>query len=99
MVVTACGASAVQVVLGYKDRWPVVDHHGSAHAADELVVLQVRARRVIAGGQSQLDLGIDAVADLATGSENDLVAITGEHAGLLLDAIAGGFQHLGFEHF
>lgn len=37
------------------------------------------------------------MADLATGSENDPAEITSEHAGLLLDAIAGGFQHLGLD--
>nr|WP_257202904.1 IS1634 family transposase [Corynebacterium cystitidis] len=97
-VTTASGATAVQVVWGYKNRKPVLDHIGSAHNAHDLAVLKARAQRLIDSGQTQLELGLDGVgAAGGTGSEHNPVPITAERAGLLLDAIAGSFHHLGLD--
>uniref|UniRef100_UPI00358DC2DE IS1634 family transposase n=1 Tax=Corynebacterium cystitidis TaxID=35757 RepID=UPI00358DC2DE len=88
----------MQVVWGYKNRKPVLDHIGSAHNAHDLAVLKARAQRLIDSGQTQLELGLDGVgAAGGTGSEHNPVPITAERAGLLLDAIAGSFHHLGLD--
>lgn len=95
-VPTASGAKAVQVIWGYENRRPVIDHIGSARSDEELVLLKAQAQRLIDGGQGVLDLGIDTTP-VASGSASNPVAVTAERAGWLLDAISAAYRHLGLD--
>ena len=94
VVPTASGARAVQVIWNYRDNKPVLDHIGSAHTEEELVLLSARAQRLIDDRQPRL--AIDA-GGLATGSVEAPLAIAGERAGYLIDAIQGVYRSLGFD--
>lgn len=99
-VPTASGATAVQVIWGYKNRKPVLDHIGSAHTDEKLALLTAQAQRLIDGDQLGLDLGIgNEVTMLAgTGAHDNPVPITSERAGHLIDAIRGAYQQLTLGH-
>ncbi|MGF6889215.1 hypothetical protein ABIA39_008678 [Nocardia sp. GAS34] len=58
---TASGAVAVQVVAKVRGRVEVVEHVSSARTDAELGVLIEYARGVVAAGQQQLELGVEAV--------------------------------------
>ena len=94
VVPTGSGARAVQVIWHYRDNKPVLDHIGSAHTDDELALLNARAQRLIDDRQPRL--AIDA-GGLATGSAEAPLAIAGERAGYLIDAIGGVYRSLGFD--
>ncbi|WP_297103150.1 hypothetical protein [Tessaracoccus sp.] len=96
VVPTASGARAVQVIWHYRDNKPVLDHIGSAHTDEELVLLNARAQRLIDDRQPRLALDGDA-AKAATGSVEAPLAIAGERAGYLIDAIQGVYRSLGFD--
>ena len=65
---TASGARAVQIVYGSRRGARRIEHLGSAHDDLELEALKAAARQRLAGGQGELDLGLDAVTLAATGS-------------------------------
>jgi len=56
---TAPGARAVQIVRGSRRGVRDIEHLGSAHDEQELEVLKAAARQRLAGGQGELDLGLD----------------------------------------
>ena len=62
---TASGARAVQIVHGSRRGSRTIEHVGSAHDELELEALKAAARQRLAGGQAQLDLGLDPAATLA----------------------------------
>lgn len=84
-VTTASGATAVQVVWGYKDRRPVLDHIGSGHTDQDVALLKAQAQRLIDGQQTRLAVDFGGVDGAGSGSLHNPVPITSERAGLLLD--------------
>ncbi|MDT5149898.1 MAG: hypothetical protein QOI01_1631, partial [Mycobacterium sp.] len=94
-VKTASGATAVQIVyssrLGARD----IEHIGSAHDDAELAVLKAAAQQRMAGGQGELDLGMERIAP-AAGSGGPL-PITSSRMGHLWDALDHMYRVLGFE--
>lgn len=71
-------------------------HVGSAHTDEDLALLRAKAQEIIEGEQQSLDLGID-VTPAGTGSKQSPLAVTGERAGYLIDAITGAYRALGFD--
>ena len=71
---TASGATAVQIVHGSRRGARTIEHVGSAHDELELEALKAAARQRLAGGQAQLDLGLDpaVTAAVAAGSSGPL---------------------------
>jgi len=57
---TASGARAVQIVHGSRRGSRTIEHVGSAHDEAELEALKAAARQRLAGGQAELDLGLEA---------------------------------------
>jgi hypothetical protein len=55
---TASRATAVQIVHGSCEARSI-EHVGSAHDEAELKALKAAARQRLAGGQAELDLGLD----------------------------------------
>lgn len=95
-VPTASGATAIQIIWGYKNRQPILDHIGSAHTPEELALLTTQAQRIIDGEQLSLDLCLNADITMpaGTGAHDNPIPITSERAGLLINAIRGAYQHL-----
>ncbi|MFS0265601.1 transposase, partial [Corynebacterium striatum] len=93
------GATAVQIIWRYRNRKPEIEHVGSAHTDHDLAALMVKAQRLVDGEQISLDLKVlpSAVAVSGTGTVDNPVTVSGERAGLLLDAIRGAFQLLGLD--
>ena len=58
-VQTTSGATAVQVVYSKRRGARRMEHIGSAHDEQEVEALKAAARQRLAGGQQQLDLGVD----------------------------------------
>lgn len=96
VVPTGSGARAVQVIWHYRDNKPVLDHLGSAHTVEDLALLKARAQRLIDDRQPALAIDPDAVGSAMTGSPQAPLAIVGERAGYLIDAIQAVYQRLGF---
>ncbi|CAB0531382.1 transposase [Corynebacterium diphtheriae] len=98
-VPTASGATAVQIIWRYRNRKPDIEHVGSAHTDYDLAALMAKAQRLIDGEQISLDLKMlpSPVAVSGTGTVDNPVTVSGERAGLLLDAIRGAFQLLGLD--
>lgn len=98
-VPTASGATAVQIIWRYRNRKPEIEHVGSAHTDHDLAALMVKAQRLVDGEQISLDLKVlpSAVAVSGTGTVDNPVTVSGERAGLLLDAIRRAFQLLGLD--
>src|SRR2546421_13019297 len=69
-----------------------IEHVGSAHDDAELEALKAAARRRMAGGQAELDLGVD----LGTGTSEQPLPITSTRMGHLWDALGHAYQVLGF---
>ena len=78
---TTSGATAVQVVWSSRRSSRHVEHFGSAHEDAELAALKQAAAELIAAGQVQLDLGLDAAAGAGP------LEIVGSKAGHLWDAL------------
>jgi hypothetical protein len=74
-----------------------IEHVGSAHDELELEALKAAARQRLAGGQAQLDLGLDpaATAAVAAGSSGPL-EITSSRMGHLWDGLSSAYDMLGF---
>jgi Transposase DDE domain len=64
-VKTASGATAVQIVHGSRRGARQIEHLGSAHDEQELEALKAAARQRLAGGQGQLELGLDTALESA----------------------------------
>ena len=65
---TASGATAVQIVHGSRRGARSIEHVGSAHDELELETLKAAAWQRLAGGQAELDLGLDGSISAAVGS-------------------------------
>jgi Transposase DDE domain len=90
-VKTASGATAVQIVHSSHRGSRDIEHIGSAHDDAELEVLKAVARQRLAAGQGVLSLGPGF-----GGGEGGPLPITSSRMGHLLDALARGFDVLGF---
>ena len=62
-VKTASGARAVQIVHGSRRGARQIEHLGSAHDDQELEALKAAARQRLAGGQVQVELGLDTALE------------------------------------
>jgi hypothetical protein len=90
-VKTSSGATAVQIVYSYHRGSRQIEHIGSAHDDAELELLKAVARQRLAAGQGVLDLGP------GFGSSGGApLPITASRMGVLLDALAGAYEVLGF---
>jgi Transposase DDE domain len=94
---TASGATAVQIVHGSRRGARTIEHVGSAHDELELAAPKAAARQRLAGGQAQLDLGLDpaATAAAAAGSSGPL-EIASSRMGHLWDGLSSAYDQLGF---
>lgn len=95
-VKTASGARAVQVVHSEHRGSKKLTHVGSAHTDEDLALLRARAREIFEGEQQSIDLGID-LTPAGIGSKQSPLAVTGERAGYLIDALTGAYRALGFD--
>jgi len=88
-VKTSSGATAVQIVHKSRRGSRDIEHLGSAHGDVELELLKTAARRRLAAGQGELDLG------LVVGAPGGPLPITSSRMGCLLDALERAYQVLG----
>src|SRR5215469_8564258 len=93
-VKTASGATAVQVVYSSRRGSRQIEHMGSAHDEAELEALKAAARQRMAGGQGELDLGLEPAVQAAGGGP---LPITASRMGHLVDAIERAYRALGLE--
>jgi hypothetical protein len=92
-VKTASGATAVQIVYSSRRGSRDIEHIGSAHDDGELELLKAVARQRLAAGQGVLSLGPGF-----GGGGGGPLPITSSRMGHLLDALARGYDVLGFGH-
>lgn len=96
---TASGARAVQIVHGSRRGARTIEHIGSAHDDLELEALKAAARQRLAGGQAELELGLEAstsaAAVSAAGSARPL-QIASSRMGHLWDGLSSAYDLLGF---
>jgi hypothetical protein len=97
---TASGARAVQIVHGSRRGSRTIEHVGSAHDEAELEALKAAARQRLAGGQAELDLGLDAAISPATvaspAPSGRPLEITSSRMGPLWDGLCAAYDQLGF---
>ena len=86
---TASGATAVQIVYSSHRGSRDIEHIGSAHDDAGLELLKAAARRQLAAGQGELDLGLDA------GATGGPLPVTASPMGCLLDALSHAYDVLG----
>jgi Transposase DDE domain len=96
-VKTASGATAVQIVHSSHRGSRDIEHIGSAHDDAELELLKAAARQRMAGGQGELDLGLEVTEPARKGAGGGPLPITASRMGHLLDALAHGYRVLGLE--
>jgi hypothetical protein len=89
---TASGATAVQIVHSQRRGSRDIEHIGSAHTDAELELLNAVARQRLAAGQGELDLRMPG----SPGNGGAALPITSSRMGHLLDALARGYDVLGF---
>ena len=92
---TASGARAVQIVHGSRRGSRSIEHVGSAHDELELEALKAAARQRLAGGQAELELGLEASISAAAGSARPL-EIASSRAGHLWAGLSSAYDLLGF---
>jgi hypothetical protein len=90
-VKTASGATAVQIVYSSHRGSRDIKHIGSAGDDAELELLKAAARRRLAAGQGELDLG------LGTAAAGGPLPITASRMGCLLDALEHACRVLGLD--
>jgi hypothetical protein len=91
-VKTASGATAVQVVWSSRRGSRRIEHIGSGHDEAEIEALRAAARQRLAGGQTELDLGLDE-GDPAAGP----LPIVGSQAAHLWEALSRAYDAVGFD--
>jgi hypothetical protein len=96
-VKTGSGATAVQIVHSSRRGSRDIEHVGSARDGAELEVLKAVARQRLAGGQAELDLGLEATEPARRGGGGGPLPITSSRMGHLLDALEHAYRVLGFE--
>jgi hypothetical protein len=94
-VKTTSGARAVQIVHGSRRGSRTIEHVGSAHDDEELEALKVAARQRLAGGQAELDLGLNAAGCAPVGSGP--LQIVSSRMGHLWDGLSAAYDALGFD--
>lgn len=90
-VKTGSGATAVQIVYSNRRGSRSIEHLGSAHDEQEVEALKVAARQRLAAGQGELDLGLDAAADVS-----GPLHIVSSRMAHLTDALTRAYDALGF---
>lgn len=90
---TASGATAVQIVYSSRRGSRDIEHIGSAHEDAELAVLKTAAAARLAGGQGELDLGVER----AVGTAQRPLRIAASRMGHLWDALCRAYDALGFD--
>ena len=95
-VKTTSGATAVQIVHSSHRGSRDIEHIGSAHDDVELELLKAAARQRMAGGQGELDLGLEVTEPARRGTGGGPLPITSTRMGHLLDALARAYRVLGF---
>lgn len=90
-VTTASGARAVQIVYSNRKGARDITHVGSAHDDVELELLKTVARQKLAGGQDELDLGLQRSPE-AGGP----LPVTASRMGHLWEALCSAYDVLGF---
>jgi hypothetical protein len=93
-VKTASGARAVQIVHSSRRGSRDIEHIGSAHDGAELELLKAVARQRLAGGQAELDLGLERAEP---GRDGGPLPITSSRMGHLWDALGHAYEALGFD--
>jgi hypothetical protein len=88
---TASGATAVQIVYSSRRGSREIEHIGSAHDDGELELLKAVARQRLGAGQGVLNLAVGF-----GGGAGRPLPITSSRMGHLLDALARGYDVLGF---
>jgi hypothetical protein len=89
---TASGARAVQIVHSQRRGSREIEHIGSAHADADLELLKAVARQRLAAGQGELQLQLPG----SPANGGAALPITSSRMGHLLDALARGYDVLGF---
>ncbi len=90
-VPTKSGAVGVQIVWKSRQGARDIEHLGSAHSDAEVEVLKAVAAQQLAAGQDELPLAVAAKQEPAA------LPIVASRMGRLLDVIAAGYRHLGFD--
>jgi len=94
-VKTASGAMAVQIVYCKRRGVWRMEHVGSAHDERELEALRVAAAQRLAGGQQELEPGVDAGEQPVAGPGP--LPIVASRMGHLWDVLCRAYQLLGFD--
>ncbi len=89
---TASGARAVQIVHSQRRGSRDIEHIGSAHTDADLELLKAVAAQRLAAGQGELDLRMPG----GPANGGAALPITSSRMGHLLDALACGYDALGF---
>jgi hypothetical protein len=89
---TASGARAVQIVHSQRRGSRQIEHIGSAHTDADLELLKAVARQRLAAGQGELELQLPG----SPANGGVALPITSSRMGHLLDALARGYDVLGF---
>lgn len=89
---TASGARAVQIVHSQHRGSRDIEHIGSAHTDADVELLKAVARQRLAAGQDELDLRLPG----GPANGGAALPITSSRMGHLLDALARGYDVLGF---
>lgn len=95
MVRTGFVATAVQIVHGSRCGARDIEHLGSAHDARAVEALKAVARQRLAGGQGELDLGVDAEVLAAGGSGPPQIASS--RMTPLWEALCTAYDQLGYD--
>lgn len=99
-VVTASGATAVQICEKHKGKRSIVAHVGSAHTPLELALLEDEARRRLqVDGQGEFDLDISGVSEglvrnVPAGGQPQAV---GSVSKVLWEVLEGAYRRIGFD--
>jgi hypothetical protein len=97
-VKTGSGVTAVQIVHSSRRGSRDIEHIGSAHDDAELELLKAAARRRLAAGQGELELGPERTEPARRGAGGGPLPITGSRLGYLGDALSRAYDVLGFAY-
>jgi hypothetical protein len=86
----------VQIVDGSRRGSRTIEHIGSAHDELELEALKAAARQRPAGGQAELELGLEASISAAAVSSARALQIASSWMGHLWDGLSSAYDLLGF---
>jgi hypothetical protein len=95
-VKTTSGATAVQIVHSSRRGSRDIEHIGSAHDEVELELLKAAAWQHLAGGQGELDLGLERTGPATRATGGGPLPITSTRMSNLLDSLECAYRLLGF---